>query len=349
MDQSFWQNRQVFLTGHTGFKGGWLSIWLELLGAKVHGFALPPPTDPSLFDVAGVEAVLASHEVGDIREYDALQASMAAAEPEIVIHMAAQPLVRLSYLEPVGTYATNVMGTVHVLEAARSVDSARAIVNVTSDKCYENLERDQAYREEDAMGGYDPYSSSKGAAELVTQAYRRSFFGDGKWLASARAGNVIGGGDWASDRLVPDIFRARDAGQPLVIRSPDAVRPWQHVLEPLCGYLKLAEQLYARGSKFAGGWNFGPDEEDVWPVRKIVDFLVPTGEGVTITNERQPHEASMLRLDSSKAKSGLGWKPTWNVERALAAAADWQQAWKSGEDMLAVCRGQIADYSGGSV
>lgn len=343
MDQGFWQGRRVFVTGHTGFKGGWLSIWLELLGAKVHGFALPPPTNPSLFDVAGIEAVLTSHTIGDVRDYEALHASMAAAKPEIVIHMAAQPLVRLSYLEPVDTYATNVMGTVHVLEAARGVDSVRAVVNVTSDKCYENLERERGYREDDAMGGYDPYSSSKGAAELVTQAYRRSYFGEGKWLASARAGNVIGGGDWAADRLVPDIFRAREAGEPLTIRSPNAVRPWQHVLEPLRGYLMLTEQLATRGDDVTGGWNFGPDDDDAWPVRKVVEYLVPTGEGVSIANERQPHEATMLKLDSSKAKNQLGWKPVWNVERALAATVAWQQVWSSGGDMLAACRGQIAD------
>ena len=346
MDPAFWQDRRVFLTGHTGFKGGWLSIWLHMLGARVHGYALPAPTTPSLFEEAGVETVMVTHTVGDIRDLDALNAAMAAAEPEIVIHMAAQPLVRLSYAEPVETYSTNVMGTVNVLEAARRVDSVRAVVNVTSDKCYENREWDRPYREDDAMGGHDPYSSSKGCAELVAQAYQRSFFGDGRWLASARAGNVIGGGDWASDRLLPDFFRALDAGEPLTIRSPDAIRPWQHVLEPLSGYLMLARALLDSGETFAVGWNFGPAEDDVWPVRRIVEFLVPGGEGVNISNAPQPHEAKTLRLDSSKARDRLDWQPVWTVEQALAATVQWHRAWRDGKDMNRICRNQIVAFGG---
>ncbi len=344
MDVAFWRSKRVFLTGHTGFKGGWLAIWLARLGAGIHGFSLAPPTRPSLFEVAGVENVLASHVIGDIRDGDALGDALAAAEPEIVFHMAAQPLVRLSYDEPVETYATNVMGTVNLLEAVRRCDSVRTIVNVTSDKCYENREWDRPYREDDAMGGYDPYSSSKGCAELVAQAYQRSFFGEGKWLASARAGNVIGGGDWAVDRLLPDFFRAIDAGETLSIRSPDAVRPWQHVLEPLCGYLKLAEALYRNGEDYCGGWNFGPDAGDTWPVRKIVDYLLPDGDGVDITNAEQPHEAKMLTLDSAKAKARLDWRPVWDVGHALAMTTEWHRRWRASDDMNAVCGGQIDAY-----
>ncbi len=344
MDSDFWKNRRVFLTGHTGFKGGWLSIWLESLGAKVHGFSLEPPTEPSLFKEANVESVLASHTIGDIRDLEAISAAMAVAEPQIVFHMAAQPLVRFSYSEPVETYSTNVMGTVNVLEAARSIDSIRSIVNITSDKCYENREENRPFLENDAMGGFDPYSSSKGCAELVTQAYRRSFFGDGKLLASARAGNVIGGGDWAEDRLLPDLLRALDAGEPLTIRSPKAVRPWQHVLEPLSGYLLLAEALTSKDADFASGWNFGPDEGDAWTVRRVVEYLMPDKNAVNLVNEKQPHEAGMLRLDSTKARNRLGWKPVWSVEQALAATLDWHKVWRAGGDTADVCREQISRY-----
>ncbi len=321
VSSGFWQDRNVFLTGHTGFKGGWLSIWLEQLGARVHGYSLQPPTEPSLFEAAGVEDVLASHTIGDVRDRDALSSAMASAEPQLIFHMAAQPLVRYSYSEPVETYSTNVMGTVNVLDAARTAPSVRAIVNITSDKCYENREWDRPYREDDAMGGHDPYSSSKGCAELVAQAYQRSFFGEEKWLASVRAGNVIGGGDWAADRLLPDFFRAIDAGQPLTIRSPNAVRPWQHVLEPLSGYMLLAEALMESGDAFSGGWNFGPDDGDVWSVRQIVDFLFPDGEGVNLSNAPQLHEANMLKLDSNKARDRLGWKPAWQ------SIGRWRRLW----------------------
>lgn len=348
MGTGFWKGRRVFLTGHTGFKGGWLTVWLGELGAEVHGYSLSPPTNPSLFEAANVEQLLASHTIGDVRDADALGEAMTAAEPEVVIHMAAQPLVRQSYAEPVETYSTNVMGTVNLLEAALAVRTVRAVVNVTSDKCYENREWERPYREDDAMGGHDPYSSSKGCAELVAQAYQRSFFGDGKWLASARAGNVIGGGDWAVDRLLPDFFRALDANEPLTIRSPEAVRPWQHVLEPLSGYLKLAEALHDMGADFAGGWNFGPAEDDAWSVRRIIDFLVPDGRGVNMANAPQPHEANMLKLDSSKARRELGWQPVWDIKRALAMTADWHDAWRTGDDMGSVCRQQIAAYRAGA-
>ena len=344
VSSGFWQDRSVFLTGHTGFKGGWLSIWLEQLGARVHGFSLQPPTQPSLFEAAGVKDVLVSHTIGDVRDGDALSTAMAATEPQLVFHMAAQPLVRYSYLEPVETYSTNVMGTVNVLEAARTAPSVRAIVNITSDKCYENREWDRPYREDDAMGGHDPYSSSKGCAELVAQAYQRSFFGEEKWLASVRAGNVIGGGDWAVDRLLPDFFRAIDAGQPLTIRSPNAVRPWQHVLEPLAGYMLLAEAMTESGDAFSGGWNFGPDDGDVWSVRQIVDYLFPDGEGVNLSNAPHPHEANMLKLDSSKARDRLGWKPVWAIDQALKATVEWHKAWRAGRNMGVVCRDQIARY-----
>jgi CDP-glucose 4,6-dehydratase len=272
----FWRGKRVLITGHTGFKGGWLSLWLQSLGAELQGLALAPPTTPSLFVKAMVGAGMAS-AIGDIRDYETVHACMAAFKPEIVIHMAAQPLVRLSYTEPVATYATNVMGTVHVLEAARHAGSVRAVVNVTTDKCYENREWVWGYREDEPMGGYDPYSNSKGCSELITSAYRRSFFQhSGIALGSARAGNVIGGGDWAADRLVPDILRAFERGEPVVIRNPTATRPWQHVLEPLSGYLALAEQLFQHGQAFAEAWNFGPRDEDArpvgWIVKKMADL-----------------------------------------------------------------------------
>jgi CDP-glucose 4,6-dehydratase len=266
VNPDFWRGKRVLITGHTGFKGGWLSLWLQSLGAELQGLALAPPTAPSLFDEAKVGAGMAS-TIGDIRNYETVRACMVAFKPEVVIHMAAQPLVRLSYTEPVATYATNVMGTVHVLEAARHAGSVRAIVNVTTDKCYENREWVWGYREDEPMGGYDTYSNSKGCSELVTLAYRRSFFQhSGIALGSARAGNVIGGGDWAADRLVPDILRAFERVEPVVIRNPTATRPWQHVLEPLSGYLALAEQLFQHGQAFAEAWNFGPRDEDARPV-----------------------------------------------------------------------------------
>ena len=348
INQDFWRGKRVLLTGHTGFKGGWLSLWLQSLGAEVHGLALAPPTSPNLFTVARVAEGMASHTIGDIRDYGTVRAAMEASQPEVVIHMAAQPLVRLSYSEPVATYATNVMGTVHVLEAARHAGSVRAIVNVTTDKCYENKEWVWGYREYEPMGGYDPYSNSKGCSELVTSAYRRSFFQQsGIALGSGRAGNVIGGGDWAADRLIPDILRAFEHGQPVSIRNPHSTRPWQHVLEPLSGYLILAEHLYTEGQTFAEGWNFGPRDEDARPVQWIVEQLVNNwGQGATWQQDggAHPHEAHYLKLDISKAKARLNWQPRWALQQALQASVDWHQQWLAEADMKAFTIEQIGQY-----
>lgn len=347
VNPEFWRGKRVLLTGHTGFKGSWLSLWLQAMGADLHGLALVPPTAPSLYDEAGVGASMTS-TIGDIRDYAAVLAAVEACKPEIIIHMAAQPLVRYSYQNPVETYATNVMGTVHVLEAARQVGSVRAIVNVTTDKCYENREWVWGYREDEPMGGYDPYSNSKGCAELVTSAYRRSFFQQsGIALASARAGNVIGGGDWAADRLVPDILRAFEKNQPVVIRNPHSTRPWQHVLEPLSGYLTLAQRLYAEGAAFAEGWNFGPHDDDARPVQWIVEQMVGKWGGNAswqLDGGNHPHEANYLKLDISKAKAGLGWQPRWNLGTALENIIAWHQAWLGQADVRAKCLEQISQY-----
>lgn len=347
MNHGFWKCKRVFLTGHTGFKGGWLALWLADMGAEVHGYALNPPTEPNLFTVAKVGKGLASSEFADIRDADKLCHAMRAARPEIVFHLAAQPLVRYSYAQPAETYAVNVMGTVHLLEAIRATAGVKAVVNVTTDKCYENREWVWPYREIEAMGGYDPYSSSKGCSELVTTAYRRSFFEPaGIHLASARAGNVIGGGDWAVDRLIPDFLLALDAGQVLTIRSPRATRPWQHVLEPLFGYLLLAEKLYTEGQDFAEAWNFGAEEGDARPVQWIVEYLrsqVPDFAW-RCAEAAQPHEASNLKLDSSKAKVKLGWRPRWNLQSALDYTLAWHRAWKRGADMAVISTEQIHEY-----
>jgi len=347
VNPEFWRGKRVLLTGHTGFKGSWLSLWLQAMGAELHGLALAPPTSPSLYDEAGVGAGMAS-TIGDIRDYAAVLAAVEACKPEIIIHMAAQPLVRYSYQNPVETYATNVMGTVHVLEAARQVGCVRAIVNVTTDKCYENKEWVWGYREDEPMGGYDPYSNSKGCAELVTSAYRRSFFQQsGIALASGRAGNVIGGGDWAADRLVPDILRAFEKNQPVVIRNPHSTRPWQHVLEPLSGYLTLAERLYQDGAAFAEGWNFGPHDDDARPVQWIVEQMVGKWGGNAswqLDAGDHPHEANYLKLDISKAKAGLGWQPRWNLATALENIITWHQAWLAQADVRAKCLEQISQY-----
>jgi CDP-glucose 4,6-dehydratase len=323
--------RRVFVTGHTGFKGSWLAEWLLALGAEVTGYALDAPTDPSLFVEAGLSERM-RHVLGDVRDLDNLLAAMAVARPEAVFHLAAQPLVRRSYTEPVYTYETNVMGTVNLFESIRSTPSVRVAVNVTSDKCYENHETERPYREDDPLGGFDPYSSSKGCSELVTSAYRRSFFGEGSGvrIASARAGNVVGGGDWAEDRIVPDCVRALSAGEPIVVRNPDAVRPWQHVLEPLSGYLWLAARMLADGGGLEGAWNFGPQPSDVVSVRSIADAVVAEwGAGswqTPETAEAQPHEAGLLLLDISRADRELGWRPVWRTSRAIAAAAAWYRA-----------------------
>ena len=329
----FWRNRRVLITGHTGFKGGWLALWLASVGAKVHGFSLAPPTEPNFFTTAQVGEGLAGHTIGDIRDLAQLTRAMQAAAPEIVLHLAAQPLVRASYVDPVLTYATNVLGTVHVLEAVRQCSSVRAIVNVTTDKCYENREWVWPYRESDPLGGHDPYSSSKACAELVTSAYRRSFLSEsGVAIASARAGNVIGGGDWAVDRLLPDFFRATQTRCPLQVRHPQAVRPWQHVLEPLCGYLLLAEQLVDTGQAAAEAWNFGPTEEDARSVHWLLSRLVTLMPGTSWQplDTAQVHEAGTLTLDSAKARSRLAWSPRWSLTQALEKTVEWHLAWVAG-------------------
>ncbi len=346
VNSGFWQDKKVLVTGHTGFKGSWLCLWLQSLGANVSGFSLPPPTNPSMYEVADVARGMTSI-IGDIRNGGALWDAMARAEPEIVIHMAAQPLVRRSYVDPVETYSTNVMGLVHLFEAVRKTPSVRAVVNVTSDKCYENREWPWGYRENEAMGGFDPYSSSKGCSELVTSAYRRSFLEkSGVALASARAGNVIGGGDWAEDRLVPDFLRAMDKGATLEIRSPGAVRPWQHVLEPLSGYLSLAERLFEEGGGFAEGWNFGPSDEDARSVRWIVEAMAEMHSGVEwrCDESEQPHEANYLKLDNSKSRARLGWRPRWSLGTALQKTLQWHDAWRSGKDMRSLTLQQIQNY-----
>lgn len=343
----FWRGKRVFLTGHTGFKGSWLSLWLQSMGANLCGFALEPPTVPALFTHANVGAGMCSI-INDVRDYASLLAAMNSHKPEIVIHMAAQPLVRQSYIDPIETYSTNVMGTVHLFEVIRNVGSVRAVVNVTTDKCYENREWDWGYRENEPMGGHDPYSNSKGCSELVTSAYRQSFFTNGQIaVASARAGNVIGGGDWATDRLVPDILRSFSAGVPVNIRSPESTRPWQHVLEPLSGYLILAERLYSHGQEFAQGWNFGPHDDDVMPVSWIVKKMAEEwGHHADwkIDENPQPHEAKYLKLDISRAKAGLGWSPRWNLSQALSKIIYWQQGWIKGENMQNLTLQQISEY-----
>ena len=348
-NSGFWQGKRVFLTGHTGFKGGWAALWLQHMGAQVKGFALNPPSTPSLFECAKVASGMQS-DIGDIRDRDAIANSMRAFNPDILIHMAAQPLVRLSYREPVETYATNVMGTLHVFEAARQCSNLRAIVNITTDKCYENREWEWGYRENEPMGGHDPYSNSKGCAELVTSAYRKSFFSapGTPALASVRAGNVIGGGDWAEDRLIPDILKAFENKQPVVIRNPHATRPWQHVLEPLRGYLTLAERLFEHGPDFAEAWNFGPNDDDAKPVDWIVEQIASLwGKDAQwqIDTGEHPHEAHYLKLDISKVKKHLGWYPCWGLNTALEKIIHWHKAWLNGENMKQVCLQQIQEYS----
>ncbi len=360
MNPTFWRERKVFVTGHTGFKGSWLALWLQTLGARIVGYSLAEPTsDPSLFKLShaaeGMESL-----TGDVRDLEALTRAVSDSRAEVVFHMAAQSLVRRSYADPAGTYATNVAGTVNLLEAVRRAGGVRAVVVVTSDKCYENREWVWGYRETDRLGGHDPYSNSKACAELVTDAYRRSFFADGATasssssiataVASARAGNVIGGGDWAEDRLLPDIFRAVAAGREVVIRNPDAVRPWQHVLEPLAGYLLLAERLCGDdGARFAEAWNFGPREEDARPVAWVVERLTELwGESAPVrtrdASAANPHEARYLKLDCSKARALLGWRPRWTIDEALAATVEWYRAQHAGADARRLVLGQIEAY-----
>jgi len=346
IESGFWQGKRVYLTGHTGFKGSWLSLWLSSMGAIVKGYALNPPTSPSLFDVAHIADKIDS-EIGDIRDLNQLRTSMVEFNPDIVIHMAAQPLVRLSYKEPLETYETNIMGTAKVLESARSCANLKSIVSVTTDKCYENKEWVWGYREDEPMGGHDPYSSSKGCAELVSSAYRRSFMQEqGVGLATARAGNVIGGGDWADDRLIPDILKAFEQNKPVVIRNPSSTRPWQHVLEPLSGYLVLAQALYESPTSYAEGWNFGPHDEDVKPVDWILNHMVASWPGASwqLDQDAHPHEAGYLKLDVSKAKARLNWQPTWHLELTLEKIVKWRLSWLNKEDMQALCVQEINEY-----
>lgn len=347
MNKKFWKNKKVFITGHTGFKGAWLSVWLHMLGAKVKGYSLEPNTEPSLFKCVQ-NSINIQSEIGDIRNIDTLQKSILSFNPELIIHMAAQPLVRLSYKNPIETYEVNVIGTANILEASRNCDSLKAILNVTTDKCYHNKEIDYAYKEFDALGGYDPYSSSKAASELVTSSYRNSYFNNLKiGLASARAGNVIGGGDWSEDRLVPDIFKSIESGKPLLIRNPSSIRPWQHVLEPLAGYLTLLEALYNDPLNFNEAWNFGPEEKDSKSVEWIVNKIINSypDSNWSVDKDNHPHEANTLKLDISKAKNNLSWKPRWNLEYTIQKIIDWHKAYDKSEDILSVCSKQIEQYS----
>ncbi len=352
VSQEFWRGKRVFVTGHTGFKGSWLCLWLQSLGAQVEGYSLDPPSRPSLYEVARVGEGMQDVR-GDIRDLGTLQTAVAQQQPEIVFHLAAQSLVRYSYLHPIETLATNVMGTAHVLEAVRRTPSVRVAVIVTSDKCYENREWVWGYRENEPMGGHDPYSSSKGCAELVTNAYRCSYFNVSEYtnhklaVATVRAGNVIGGGDWADDRLIPDFMRAILAGRPLIIRNPDAIRPWQHVLDPLSGYMLLAERLWAAGPEFAEAWNFGPHEENAKSVEWIVERLMQLWGGSAswqLDGREHPHEAHYLKLDSSKARMKLGWQPRWDIETALKSVIEWYRAYFAKVDMRETMLKQIASY-----
>lgn len=356
VNSRFWNGRRVFLTGHTGFKGSWLCLWLHTLGAEVTGYALDPPTDPSLFDLSGVGKLITSI-TGDVRDGKKLTGALTAARPEIVIHMAAQPLVRDSYKIPAETYEINVMGTVNLLEAVRNCASVKAVINVTTDKCYENQEWIWGYRENDRLGGYDPYSNSKACSELVTAAYRSSYFNPGEYvrhgiaLATVRAGNVIGGGDWATDRLLPDCARSVLKGERILIRSPQAIRPWQHVLEPLAGYLMLAQRLYEDGAPFSESWNFGPDESDARTVEWLVRTFCSRWGGrasYEVEQGEHPHEAHYLKLDCSKAKARLGWHPRWGLDEAIGRIIDWTRTYQDGNDVKAVCREQIEAYMSAS-
>ena len=347
-----WQGRRVFLTGHTGFKGSWLALWLARLGAQIRGYALDPCTEPNLVNLASVGNIVEDVR-GDVRDYAKLEASMAEFAPEVVFHLAAQPIVRRSYVDPVGTYGTNVMGTVHLMEAIRKTPSVRAVVCVTTDKCYQNQEWIWPYRETDPLGGHDPYASSKACAEIVSAAYRSSFFPIERLhehrvaLATARAGNVIGGGDWSEDRLVPDLIRGFRSGQPVLIRRPNAIRPWQHVLDPLHGYLMLAQELLAQPARFASAYNFGPSDEDVWPVERIATKLVRMwGDGASWVRDSVPsvHEDQVLRLDASKARVELGWQPRLKIEAALEWTMGWYRAWNQGANMAEFTRTQIIEY-----
>ena len=353
MNPDFWRRKKVFLTGHTGFKGSWMSLWLQNLDAEVVGYSLAPPTQPNLYDLADVEKGMESIR-GDVLDLEHLRRAVREHRPEIVFHLAAQSLVRRSYDDPIGTYATNVLGTAHILDAVRDASSVRSVVIVTSDKCYENRGDQRAYRESDRLGGADPYSSSKAAAEIVTSAFRKSFFASTKnetavGVASARAGNVIGGGDWGADRLIPDVMRASLDGRDLLIRHPQAVRPWQHVLEPVSGYLTLAEKLWQQPERFSESWNFGPNESQTLSVSTLLECLRELwGPGLSwqFDDGPHPHEANYLSLDCTKSKVELGWEPRWNLNSALEATVQWYKAYQSHQDVRLLAQEQIRSYQG---
>ena len=344
----FWSGKRVFLTGHTGFKGGWIGHWLSGLGAEVYGYALDPPTEPNFFSETKLRERLSGSTSGDITNYDSVFEALRRSKPDVVIHMAAQSLVRSSYKSPLETFATNVTGTLNLLEASRSIGTIKVFLNVTSDKCYSNQESSGPHKENDSLGGDDPYSASKACAEIVSAAYRESFFAEaGIHLATARAGNVIGGGDWATDRLVPDFLRALDAGDVMKIRFPDHVRPWQHVLEPLSGYLLLVEKLFCHGEAFVQPWNFGPNDSEARSVAWLADLfcqIAPNARWVAETNPTNPRESQTLQIDSRKAMDTLGWAPRWTVEKALQKTLEWHQAWVDKQDMSRVCSLQISEY-----
>lgn len=352
VDKAFWNGKRVFLTGHTGFKGSWLSIWLVSMGARVTGFSLAPNTEPSLFKILDVERQVNTSILGNINDLDTLRKAIRASGAEIVIHMAAQPLVRYGYSNPLETYTTNVLGTAHILEVVRQMPDVRAVLVVTTDKCYENKEHGEQFQESDSLGGYDPYSSSKACAELVAAAYRQSYFNakkDGGYVAvaTARAGNVIGGGDWSSDRLIPDAIRAFNRGEPVIIRNPLAIRPWQHVIEPLSGYLLLLENLYQHGDQFASAWNFGPQDFDTRSVSSVIEFMATRWHkpaSWTVICTEQPHEAQLLRLDCSKARDKLRWRQRWSLEVTIEKIAAWHQSHDEHQDMLEISLAQIEQY-----
>ena len=347
VSREFWQGKKVFVTGHTGFKGSWLVFWLHLLGTEVCGYALAPETSPNLFENLEIENKINSN-IGDICDLSNLQNAFEDFQPEIVFHLAAQSLVRRSYRQPVETYATNLMGTVNVLETVRQTKSVKSVVVVTTDKVYENKEWLWSYRENERLGGFDPYSNSKACAELAVSSYRNSFFAESKTLiATARAGNVIGGGDWSEDRLLPDVFRSLIFDQELEIRNPHSVRPWQHVLEPLSGYLQLAEKLYNGEKDFAEAWNFGPSEEDSKPVSRILEEIKNLWDAPVnreTNSEKQPHEARLLKLDSTKAKTELGWNPKLNLNEAINLTTEWYRGFKTRQDLVKLTAGQIEFY-----